>query len=242
MTAELRRIEQAITCVNDEHSVLQSEQEAFRELREFLRSNQSVSMTQGGVPAARTVVQSCGSTREFVDVYRETVIRIDHYKSQYGESVEENMAMELREGIMTGVRANAELNPLLHRQLQIAVDESLQRRSQLLGILDGERDCLQRAIEDCQTFDRRLDDVPDCRIDVMPFNVLERHWNRLSNLEQRCERVIRRRQQFIVDRRTSDLDLDDHVSFNDYLYRPLESKFPVFETGLELLDRIDHHR
>lgn len=239
MKTGLCLIERAITCVDDERSILESEREAFRELREFLRSSQPVNTTQGGEPATRTIVQSRGSTAEFVDTYRETVMEVDHYESNYGEPIDENMAMELGPEIPTAVRSNAELNPLLHGQLQIAIDDSLQRRSQLLNVLDDERNCLQQAIEAYRTLDRRLDDLPDCRIDVMSFDELEHHWNRLSDLKERCEQVIRTRQQFIVQRRTSALDHDDHVSFNDYLYGTLESKFPVLKTGLELFDRID---
>jgi len=242
MTTEIRRIERAITCVDDERAELQTERQAFRELREFLRSTQPVSTTHKGAPAAHTVAQSPGSTAGFVDAYRRTVMEVDHYESHYGESLEENVAMELGSEIATAIRANAELNPLLHWQLQVAIAGSLRRRSRLLEVLDDERNSLRTAIEDCRTLDRRLEGVPERRISDMVFDELECHWNRLSDLKDCCEQLIRSRQQFIPERRTSGLDLDDHVSFNDYLYGTFESRFPVLETGLELLDRIDNHR
>lgn len=242
MTTEIRRIEQAITCVDDERSELQSERQAFRELREFLRSNQPVSRTHEGAPAAQTVVQSRGSAAEFVDAYRKTVMEVDHYESHYGESLKENIAVELGSEIATAIRANAELNPLLHWKLQVSINGSLQRRSQLLDVLDGERDCLQTAIESCRAVDQRLDTVLDCRIDIVSFDEVERRWNQLTDLEDRCEQLVRSRQQFIAERQTSALNIEDHVSFNDYLYGTLKSRFPVLETCLELLDRIDTHR
>lgn len=242
MTTGIRRLKRAVTCVDDERSILQSERAAFRELREFVRSTQPVSMSHGGAPTARTVVQSRGSTAEFVDVYRETVMEVDHYESQYGEPVEENMAMELGAETATAIQANTELNPLLHRKLQVAIDESIQQRSRLLDVLDGERTSLRRVLEDYQTIDRRIGEIPDCRADVAPFEELERHWNRLSDLEDCCEQSIRSRQQRIAERQTSALDLDNHVTFHDYLYGTLDSRFPVLETGLELLDRIDRRR
>ncbi|PGF13862.1 hypothetical protein CP556_22430 [Natrinema sp. CBA1119] len=199
-------------------------------------------MTHEGTPAAQTIVQSRGSTAEFVDAYRKTVMEVDHYESHYGESLEENIAMELGSEIATAIRANGELNPLLHWQLQVAIDRSLQRRSQLLEVLEGERNSLQTAIKDCRTLDRRLEGVPDCRISAMMFDDLECHWNRLSDLKDCCEQLIRSRQQFLAERRTSGLDIDNHVSFNNYLYGTLESEFPVLETGLELLDRISRRQ
>lgn len=242
MTTEIRRIERAITCVDDERSILQSEQQAFRKLREFLRSSQPVSMTHGGAPAARTIVQTRGSTTKFVDVYRDTVMGVDHYESHYGECLEENIAIEFGPEIATAIRANTELNPLLHQQLHVSINESLQRRSQLLETLDGERDSLRTAIENCRTLDRQLEGLADCRIDVIPFDELECHWDRLSDLEDRINKLMYSRQNFIMKRRTSRFDDNDHVSFNDYLYGTLESKFPVLKTGLKLLDQIDRRR
>lgn len=242
MVTETRRIERAMTCVDDECSVLQSEREAFRELREHLRSIRPVSSTGGGTLVTQTVVQDRESTAEFVDAYQKTVMGVDHYESHYGESVGENMAMELGAEIATAIQANAELNPLLHRKLQVAIEEAIQRRFRLLDILDDERICLRTALKDYRRVERRIDEMADCRASAAPFEELERRWNRLSDLEERCEQSIRSRQQYITERRTSALEFDDHVTFNDYLYETLESRFPVLKTGLELLDRIDRHR
>jgi len=181
-----------------------------------------VSSTDGRALVTRTVVQNRESTAEFVDAYRKTVMGVDHYESHYGESVGENMAMELGAEIATAIRANAELNPLLNRKLQVAIDEAIQRRSRLL---DDERIYLRTVLEDYRRVERRIDEMPDCRASAAPFEELKRHWNRLSDLEERCEQSIRSQQQCITERQTSVLELDDHVIFNGYLYETLESGF-----------------
>lgn len=242
MSTGVQRIERATTCVDDERSVLRTEREAFRDLREFLRSRQPVSATDGGALVTRTVTQGRGSTAEFIDTYRQTVMAVDHYESEYSEPIEENLAMELGPEITTAIRTNAELNPFLYRKLLIAIDESLRRRSRLLDVLTTEHNCLQTAIEECRTLDRQLAGVPDCHVGAVPFGELERNWDRLTELEDRCERLLRSRQRFIAERRSHPLDIADHVSFNEYLYGTLDSRFPVLETGLELFDRIDSHR
>lgn len=230
-----------MACVDEERSVLTREREAFRELKEAIRSNRPVRSTPGDVSTMRTIVETRGSTATVARAYRKTVMATDHYESQYGESLEENVSMELGPAVASALQANAELNPLLHRNLLLAVDGCLEKRSNLLGTLETERESLRNAIDDCRDIDRRLDEIPECRIATLSFDELETHWQRLNVLEGRCERVVRSRQRFLTERRSARLTVDD-ASFNDYLYAALDSTFPVLETGLELRERIDWRR
>lgn len=167
---------------------------------------------------------------------------VNHYESQYGEPTEDNIAMELGTDISTVIRANTEIDPLVYQKLLLAIEECLQKRSQLLDVLISERDYLETTIQDCRRIDHQLAEIPHCRTDGVTFDKLEHQWNQLIDLENRCEQLVQSRQQFIADRRTGTLEINDYGSFNRYIYESIDTQFPVLETVLELREEIERRR
>lgn len=166
----------------------------------------------------------------------------DHYESEYGESLEDNVAMELGPEIADAIRSNTALNPLLYRNLRLSIDLSREKRCRVLDVLDTGRESLRDALEECREIDRRLVAIPDRRIDALPFDDLEDRWTHLNDLKDRCERIANARQRFVADRRLNSLEIDDHISFNGYLYATLNSRFPVLKTVAETIEQIDRRR
>lgn len=166
----------------------------------------------------------------------------DHYESQYGESLSENISEEFTPRIAQSLQKSDRVTPLLRRKLFAAVIACIEQRSNLLNVLDSERESLKNAHEELSTVTNRLDTIPQCELTTLTFDELETHWRQLDELERRCESLLKMRQRFVTEVRTRSLEIDDLTVINDYLYQTLDSHCPVLRATLDVIDGIEMRR
>lgn len=243
MTVSLCRIEAGIACIDDERSRLRAERQAFHQFRKAVRSIQPATGEKvASSPQAVAVQTQAASTKNLLETYRETVMATDHYDSHYGESLEESLREEFTPQIARALRTTDRVTPLLHRKLFAAVNNCIERRSNLLEMLKDERESLRSVRSELRDVSEQLAGIPDCRLTMLSFDELEANWRQLDELERRCDNLLERRQWFITKARADSIEIDDPTVINEFLYQSMDSYYPAFKAILDVLGRIEERR
>ncbi len=175
----------------------------------------------GGVAAARRA-------------YRETVMATPHYEEEYDETLAENVAEEFSGAVARAlVDDDGTLTPALRATLASGAERARDERAELLSRLETEESAvseaastLEPAVEAAErTVERDLayDGYPDI---VGEYERLEWH-------EDRVEALLSDRQGRIHD------EEGRRQHWFDYLYRSLDSPYPVLSAGTRTLSLID---
>lgn len=166
-------------------------------------------------------------------------MELDHYDREYGEGLYENMSSELTEHVATAVVDGHQFSQPLKQALiqQSVITRS--RRESLLETVDTEREWLERTKRTTGEIDASLESEPapsDCTLSEL-FD-RERH---LVQYQNRCERLLRNRQQYIHSE--GGLQSEPHdLLFQTYLYEFLDIDFPVLAAVTEQYEQLQVQR
>jgi len=250
------RIDSAIARVDEELSVLGNEREAFEAFRARLVDLEPAVPTGGVVdrPTAdriligRAAEKSCGgeSLDAVRSAYRDTVMSVDHYDSDYGDSLHDSVAVELGIDVADRVVDGDVLDPLLWRELLSATRRVLADRERMITAVERERRSLVGCREDLDAIEGTIIEVTEERTvdatDDPSAGVEPSVRATLVDLEHQCEAVARRRQELIHDRSVVALSGVDEDGLVTYLYGDRTTSFPVLTDCLECLATIRYHR
>ena len=228
----------AMTAVEREREQLRAERDAFDR---FVAAVESITVradAAGGV--SPVIVGSGGANRtelsEVRSAYRNTVMGIDHFDSEYGEGLYENMAMELTENVASAVMNGQQFSRPLKQAVIRQSRAARSRRDALLEEVADERDSIEETRERLRAIesDATGDPVPSDPSLTELFEV-ER---RLRRRSERYERLLRRRQRHVHAGGELRSELD-YPFLQRYLYDSLEVDFPGLATVIE---RYERHR
>jgi hypothetical protein len=251
METRQHRIEAALETLERERTCTHDERTAFERLRSRVASIEPSPETPTESPTGRgggTAVLSGHANRSDAGVrtvrqaYRETVLLVSHFETDYGESLAENLAAELGTGLAARLFDGGRLTPQLHDTLLAACDRAIEERETYLETLATERTSL------CQTRDR-LDEV-ESRAVELGFAVGETTDSReygeidcaLQDLKEDCETLAQRRQELLHGRSTAQLVGISGERLVQLLYDDCEATCPALADVADCLATIRTHR
>lgn len=196
------------------------------------------SVEAGGAGVVGANSQS-GGMATLRNTYRETVMAVDHYERDYGESLPEHLASEFGDGIAGAVMVNDGLSPQVKRAVLASVEEGRQQRSQYLDTLERERGQLETAGDALEHAAGRADDLDGERLRLRSFGELEDRYNCLDDARQSLQTTLETRQEQLHEGVTFGWQRRDAESVYRYLYRDLDATYPVLADGARVLDRIN---
>jgi len=200
----------------------------------------------GGVESAPGVVSELagpppddGGLAAVREAYRETVMDVPHYESDYGESLEEHLRAEFGPDLARTVADGGALSPQLQRALVAGARDNYETRDELLSALDDELAALSEAEHRLEAVEREADALVERPLLRASYDDLDAAWRRLDGLEAECEAVLAEREATIRDDDTTGPQSRNRHLFHDYLYGDLDGRYPVLASAAELIESLE---
>lgn len=183
--------------------------------------------------------------RRVLAAYGDTVLSLPHYRAEYEETAAESLAAELGPDTVTALASDGGLSAGTQSALVDRSRQAVSAREALAGAIDEEIDELGRRESAMATIDRRrqrlLDHLEGVRGDRETDAAID-VWNRLADLEGRCDELAADRQRSLDDpplRPEAAPDADCERPFYQYLYGPADGpRHPVLAAVAEVADRV----
>lgn len=187
-----------------------------------------------------TGMQSGGRLQVIRDTYRESVMAVEHFETDYDESLEEHMAVELSPELAAAVVDGSQVTPALRRSLVDSARNAVCDRRVVIENLEDERADLEEATDQLCAIASQFEVTEGEELVERRFPDLQARWRRLDGLQTECETVMDRRQEQLHQRPSVCLSHDrSPVAMSSYLFNDLEVDFPVLAAGTSLLERIE---
>jgi hypothetical protein len=178
------------------------------------------------------------SLEEVRDIYRETVMAVDHYTDIYDDTLEESLAQEFGPEVATTVLASDQLTPQLRDQLVECSQQARESRHSLLQGLKSEHSALETADEKLTRLGSDLDGIVGTRsFENWTDRELADADERLRSRRHECEQLLTDRQATLSAQRVPSTHRIDH-EFNEYLYGSLSVTYPVVSDTTSLIDTL----
>nr|WP_237561114.1 hypothetical protein [Halococcus sediminicola] len=161
------------------------------------------------------------------ELYRETVMGVEHYSDEYGDSFDESIVEEFGSETAAAILNSDQLTPQLRDRLIEAGNRARESRHALLQGLENEHNALQSADEALTELGADLDDVLSAHsFQTWPDEELATVRKDLHARERECDRLAVDRQSTLHEQRVPSTH---HIGleFTEYLYRSLPVTFPV---------------
>lgn len=159
--------------------------------------------------------------------YREMVMSVPHFESEYDESLETHMQAEFEPDIVTAVASDQPLTRPLKTAIVEASRQAATRRRDLQTCLEREATALQEVAD---SLDRLAEKRARCTIpseNRIRFETLATLWEELRTIEFEYAQLCSDRQAHIR-RNSPDLaDVGNAHHFHQYLYRSLDVTYPA---------------
>lgn len=241
-------IDRALECIDREWAILETERDAFQALLRRVSRIQadapgSVDASAGGpiavsTPAAR---RPSGTLPELRAAYRETVMAVPHYDSEYGESLAENLAAECGHSLAAHLVDGEILTPTVYDAFVAACKRARHERDRTLQHVERERNSIRRHRSELDEIESAVVEAGERIESVSDTRTRSRIDETLATLEARCGDVATARQEWIHDRSVTDVD-GIELGLFAYLYADIETRTPVLADVASCLRTIRHHR
>ncbi|GAA0466916.1 hypothetical protein MUK72_18395 (plasmid) [Halococcus dombrowskii] len=190
--------------------------------------------TQLLVPSAHPS-NAATSLEEVCDIYRETVMAVDHYTDIYDDTLEESLAQEFGSAVATIVLTSDQLTPQLRDRLVACSQQARESRHLLLQGLKSEYSALETANEKLTRLGSDLDGiVGTCSFENWTDRELAGANERLRSRKHECKQLLTDRQATLSEQRVPSTHRTDH-EFNEYLYGSLSVTYPVVSDTTSLI-------
>lgn len=239
-------IEAALTEIDAEREILAAEREAFRSLirRVSEVAVETPQTTAAGAAVAVTMpVQATSSSlSEIRTAYRETVMAVPHYESEYGESLRENLTVEVGESLAEQLLDGDALTRPVYDAFLEAIRQAMDERRRVQQYVERERDSLQQFDASITEVESAVAEAGTELTSASGTQSLSRIDARLATLQSRCEDLATDRQQRVHDRPETSFDWIDGLGVFEYIYADLETTTPVLSAIASCLATIRDHR
>lgn len=218
---------EALEKIDVEQSIITAEIEAFES---FLDRVGSISTTQSGGIGMTAVDSHAGNHDSFQSLrraYESTVMSLDHYETEYGESFSQSLRAEFGPDIAT-LLTTGQIFERHHKQAVIvACEDAIDRRGRLAAALTEERTSIERLQEPVRSVITTLERLDTAATARDGPKLLDGYSRRVDVLTTRCHDLIDQRQSEIVDdRRALSLPISG-PDMPSYLYTDLPVTYPV---------------
>lgn len=225
----------AKTVTRTERRTLVDEQQAFERFRDELA--RMTPTTHSPMDSSRVLARRETGIDALCSAYRSTVMSVPHYVEEYDEPLRTNLTNEFNADVAAAVATADRLSPHLKQSVEKLTTEAIERRKQLVQVIDEERAQLgelQTRLEDACN---ELESLLDQPLDTVEFNTLQSTRSRLQSLDADCtELVADRQEQLLSFRSRIAVDVDDVAS---YLYSDLDETHPVLSVVAAVADVIE---
>lgn len=232
----------ALAAIQTEYDAIVAEQDALSafatRVEELPATGPTSTVDGGGVGVVAANSRATGMA-ELEQAYRETVMDVAHYERDYGESLPENLAAELGDGVAGAVLANDGLSPQVKRAVLDSAKQGYDRRNQYLDTLETERERLDAAGDRLEGAAALCADVDGDRLRRQSFGELQDRFERLEAERETLTATLQSRQRELQEGVAFGWQRRDSESVYRYLYRDIDATYPVLADGTRLLERMD---
>lgn len=231
-------VEDALTIVDNERTIIADELDAFREFRSAVGSTTPRQPENLAPVTHRQHSQSADQFASLRDAYRETVMSVPHYETEYDEPLSANVEFELGPDIAAMLTSSGHFGEHHKQALACGVLETIDDRTRLLEALDEEQASIERFRGSVQSVLNAVESFE--RVDnVAGSPALEDGYRkRVETIERRCRSLIEDRQSEIVgDRRALALPISG-PDLPSYLYGNLPVTYPVIAPLTSVLESV----
>ena len=244
--AFLSCVRRARSAVSFERERLLDEYEAFIAFADRVAKIPVAPRPDGGRPMSGPLVsnaQEDSGLGEVRDAYRDTVMDVPHFETDYDESLQEHMATELSPELASAVTEGSQFTPAIRTPLVASAKSAAHDRRVLADQLDDELADLEDAEERFTDLSQRFEVTDGEGLVDRTFPDLQARWGRLNGLQDECSAMLARRQAQLRDRTpSSGTRLQSPTAVSNYLYGDLDVDFPVLSAGTRLLERIEEEK
>lgn len=242
--AALATLKEGIQWAETEHRLLCEERTALGSFATRLDTIEPVAVSRSspGPGAVRTLGSAAGAGGRRLaavrEAYRETVMSVDHYDAEYGESFEQHVRNEFGPDLAEALEHGSTLTPPVYRWLQTGVADAVESRKEVLELLAAERDGLRELRADLVPAREKLQNIGACPLEQWTTAALRTEYDWVEAFRDRCERLAAERQcarrEYVHDQPA----LPDREVTEGYLYQPLDTSYPGLAALAVFADRL----
>jgi len=232
----LIRIPEAVTTAKEEYRRVKAEREAFeaftagvKEL-DTVEDLQSDASDMGGSIFHDSTATTESTTESIRDLYRETIMSVDHYSEEYNEPLRTNASAELGLDLEAVLATNSGLTPPLKQELIRASRTASRDRKRFQTLVKSELNSLTDARTQLQSAAETATRTHDEDLDGHSTAELEAQTQRLQTIERECKSLVEDRQAEYVSGPEG-----DGIHFKEYLYDQHEWTHPVVCDALDVI-------
>ncbi|AGN02443.1 hypothetical protein L593_12520 [Salinarchaeum sp. Harcht-Bsk1] len=243
--AFLSCVRRARSAVSFERERLLDEYEAFLAFADRVANIPVAPRPDGGRPMGPLVSKAPEDSGlvQVRDAYRDTVMDVPHFDTDYDESMKEHMSTELSPELASAVVEGSQFTPAIRNPLVASAKSAAHDRRVLADQLDDERSDLEDAEDRLTDLSQRFEVTGGEGLVDRTFPDLQARWDRLNGLQDDCSAMLARRQAQLRDRTpSSGTRLQSPTAVSDYLYADLDVDFPVLSAGTRLMERIEEEK
>ena len=245
-------IEQALAVVDEELEIATAEQRAFEQFRSQLSEiNPAQTLPRSGASATGNGTMSVtgqprkspsASLKRVRTAYRETVMSVAHFESEYGDTLGENIAAEFGADLASQVSDGQILIRTVHEALMAATESAIEERRQYGRNLEEERESLREIQAGVGHCEQRAYELGDAVDEASGSDALATLDAQFGDLEATCEELVTERQQLIHGRRSRQISGIDRESLTTFLYGDFEITCPGLAEIVRCLDTLRSRR
>lgn len=233
MRTDRSLLERAISLVDRERANLCEERRAIEMFRETVRL-----MTPDSVDATGPSETS----ERLLSSYQEEVMDPLDHESVYGDTLAESLEQELSPSIADLLLSKNPVTQRHKRDLLLSVTATIESRDQFQAELEDERAALETFTEEIADTEATVDRLPPCSPRNQPLEKVLVIWDVYDTLAAQSEQLLQRRQQQIQDAERPERFFGIKHARNDYLYRELDTRYPVLTAIASTTERIESKR
>jgi len=232
----------AVDRIERESTILAAELDAFDAFRTRLSKIEPTAASAPSCDGAHATGLRRDGERDAAlarvrDAYRETVMAVDHYEDEYGESYAEHLESEFGAELACALLGAAPLSAVVHDRLLAAVSAAIDNRESARETLAREERALERGETRLRAIRDDLDAVESRPLLDCSPGELARLRDDVRALERRCDDVVADRQSGDLHT-TATLHRDGARSLSGYLYGPLDVQHPLLYDAATVSERI----
>ncbi|WP_128905934.1 DUF7260 family protein [Halorubrum amylolyticum] len=172
------------------------------------------------------------------DAYRETVMSVPHYETEYDDTYERSVAEEFGPEIAYALTRGARFHAECKRSLLAAAETAIEERERFIETVESESESVERAASRLTPIRSEVASTARTDFSEDGFGTLDAYRARTEALIDDCDRIAARRQRELASHERA-LAIDGDLDAPTYLYQDLSATYPVLATVGAVGDRLD---
>jgi len=219
--------EAALNRIDTERQQTEAEIESFRSFETDVEAT-STAASRRRQPVAGTIrTADCDGLQKVRTAYRDTVMAVSHYETEYGDTCIESLRAEFGIEVAAALAGGEAFDACLKRMLLSKITEAIRERRGLLSALERERGSLVDTRDRVTDISAEIDTLSPGTAEKRSFGALDAYRSRLAVLRDQCETLAETRQETLADHRRRMALGSDGPDVQEYLYRDFEASYPV---------------